>query len=262
MSPTTYGYRGVKYISATTIKDAYLGNYSNTQVLTFNETNYQWVGSNGTQKTMMIQKVVQDTKGTYHKAGSSPLDIFSFYTLKNIQGFTFEQEGLTEVPENASFLCQDSSRSSYGVVVSDEELIFRITRLSSDTDTGLESKSYNVAGTSYTVQLPRYYLDVFANTNPIGTYNETTNIENFVTGSKTYLDLIFKKGEDRKIERANTIFTFFKDNKFEVLGLPRGNYMIQAYTVKGADLDTQKLGILDYKTITYETYKSFQSVSY
>ncbi len=258
MSPTTYGYRGVKYISATTIKDAYLGNYSNTQVLTFDETNYQWVGSNGTQKTMMIQKVVQDTKGTYHKAGSSPLDIFSFYTLKNIQGFTYEQEGLTEIPENASFLWQDSSRSSYGVVVSDEELIFRITRLSSDTDTGLESKSYNVAGTSYTVQLPRYYLDVFANTNPIGTYNETTNIENFVTGSKTYLDLIFKKGEDRKIERANTIFTFFKDNKFEVLGLPRGNYMIQAYTVKGADLDTQKLGILDYKTITYETYKSFK----
>lgn len=258
MSPTTYGYRGVKYINATTIKDAYLGNYSNAQVLTFDETNYQWTGSNGTQKTMMIQKVIQDTKGTYHKAGSSPLDIFSFYTLKNIQGFTYEQEGLTETPENASFLWQDSPRSSYGVVVSDEELIFRITRLSSDTDTGLESKSYNVAGANYTVQLPRYYLDVFANTNPIGTYNETTNIENFVTGSKTYLDLIFKKGEDRKIERANTIFTFFKDNKFEVLGLPRGNYMIQAYTVKGADLDTQKLGILDYKTITYETYKSFK----
>ena len=258
MSQTTYGYRGVKYISSTTIKDAYLGNYTDAKVLSFDGTNYQWTGSNGTQKTLMIQKVIQDSKGIYHNSGTSPSDIFSFYTLKNIQGFTYEQEGLTEIPENASFLWQDSARSSYGVVISDEELIFRITRRSSSTDTGLEAKTYSVAGTNYTEQLPKYYLDIYGNTNSIGTYNETTNIENFVSGSKSYLDLIFKKGEDRKLERANAIFSFFKDDKFEVTGLPRGSYMLQVYTVKGADLDTQKSGVLDYKTVTFETYKNFE----
>lgn len=257
MSPSTYGYRGVKYVNSSTIKEVYLGNYSNSNTLTFDENSYQWTGTSGSQQTVMFQKAVSESKGTYRNMGASESDKFNFYTLKNIQNFLYEQEGLTEAPENASFLWQDSLKSSYGVLVNDEEIIFRITKLSSSSDTGLEIKTYTVAGTSYPATLPRYYLDVYNNSNPIGSYNETTNIENFVSGSKPYLDLIFKKGEDKKIERANGIFNFFKDNKFEVTGLPRGNYMLQVYTVKGADLDTQKAGIVDYKTITFELSKKF-----
>lgn len=257
MSPSTYGYRAVKYVNAATIKDTYLGNYTNSNSLSFNGTSYQWTGTSGNQQTIMFQKAISDSKGTYRKMGSSESDIFSFYTIKNIQSFIYEQERVAEIPENASFLWQDSLKSSYGVLVNDEELVFRITKLSSTSDTGLETKSYTVAGTSYSTSLPKYYLDIYNNTNPIGTYNETTNIENFISGSKPYLDLIFKKGEDRKIERANGIFNFFKDNKFEVIGLPRGNYMLQVYTVKGADLDTQKNGVLDYKTLTFELSKKF-----
>ena len=81
------------------------------------------------------------------------------------------------------------------------EQIFRITKLSSSSDTGLENKTYNMAGVNYIASLPKYYMDIYNNTNSIGTYNETSNIESFVAGTKPYLDLIFKKGEDRKIER-------------------------------------------------------------
>ena len=255
LSPTTYGYRGVKYINSSTIKDAYLGNYSNSLILNFNNSTYSWEGNSGTKRTLMIQKIVADSKGIYR---NSTKDYFNFYTLKNLQNLSYEQESLTTVPENASFLWQDSPRSTFGVIVSDEELIFRITRLSSSSDTGMESKSYSVAGTNYTVSLPKFYLDLYNNINPIGNYNETTNIESFVAGNKNYLDLIFKKGEDRKIERANAIFSFFKENKFDIMGLPRGNYMVQIYSVKGADLETQKVGLLDYKAITYEFSKKFE----
>lgn len=255
LSPSTYGYRGIKFVNSTSIKDAYMGSYTNNTNLNFNSGTYAWDGTGSTQRTLMIQKVVSDSKGIF---ANNSKNFFTFYTLKNLQNLIYEQESLTEVPENASFLWQDSPRSSFGVIVSDEELIFRITKLSSSSDTGMETKLYSVAGTSYSVSLPKYYMDPYTNTNPIGTYNETTNIESFVAGTKPYLDLIFKKGEDKKIERANAIFSFFKENKIDIMGLPRGNYMVQIYSVKGADLETQKAGILDYKTITYEFSKKFE----
>ncbi len=255
LSPSTYGYRGIKFINATNVKEAYLGTYTNGTNLAFNAGTYAWDGTGSNQRTLMIQKVISDSKGTF---ANTLKNFFTFYTLKNLQNLIYEQESLSEVPENASFLWQDSPRNSFGVIVSDEELIFRITKLSSSSDTGLENKTYNVAGVNYIASLPKYYMDIYNNTNSIGNYNETSNIESFVAGTKPYLDLIFKKGEDRKIERANAIFSFFKENKFDIMGLPRGSYMVQIYSVKGADLETQKAGILDYKTISYEFSKKFE----
>lgn len=257
MSKYTYGYRGVKYISGSNLDSIIRGSYTNTVSLSFNDDTYLWEGTSGSQQSIIINKVVSDSKGSYYRTASSPGSYLDFYTNGNLQNFTYEEEGSAEKDDNATFYWSDSEQNSNDVIISDDRLIFRISRIE-EGGTGLVSKDYYVRGTKYSENLPEYYLDLYNNLNPIGTFTEKTAIENFVTGSRDYVDLIFKKGEDREVEGGDGVFTFSKENSFKITGLPRGNYMLQVYSIKNADLETQRDTSIDYKTLTFEKYKEFE----
>lgn len=257
MSKYTYGYRGVKYVSGTSINDILDGSYTSTLAMTFNDNTYLWEGSSGSQIGIIISKAVSDSKGSYYRTGASAGSYLDFYTNDNLQDFVYEEETSTEKDDNATFTWIDSPQNSNDVIISDDRIIFRISRIADGT-TGIVAKTYTVRGTTYSVNLPEYYIDLYAGTNPMGVFVEKTAIEEFVAGSRNYVDLVFSKGEDREVEGGDSVFTFSKDNSFKVNGLPRGNYMIQVYSIKNADLETQRDPTIDYRTFTFEFYKEFE----
>jgi hypothetical protein len=257
MSKYTYGYRGVKYVSGTNIDSILNGSYTTTLQMSFDDDTYLWQGSSGNQTALIINKAVSDSKGSYYRTGASSGSYLDFYTNNNLQEFVYEEETSMEKDDNATFTWVDSPQNSNDVIISDDRLVFRISKIADGT-TGVESKDYYVRGTKYTANVPEFYIDLYNNLNPIGTFVEKTAIEEFVAGSRNYVDLVFTKGEDREVEGGDSVFTFSKDNSFKINGLPRGNYMLQVYSIKNPDLETQRDPTIDYRTFTFEFYKKFE----
>lgn len=251
LSKYTRGYRSILGVTDTTLETMYKGIY--TSNLAMSQSNYDWSGASSV-RGLMINKAISDSYGTFSKtSGSGDNATFSYYTVKSITGFTYGEEGDTDVTDSATFTWTSPEKSSFDTTISQDKLIFRIVRLGSNSATVLTN--YSVNGANYNTALPRYYYNPSNPTKPLKT--DATDLTDFVAGTTDYVDLIFESGINETKTSGNASFIYSSSNSLGLYGLSRDSYLIQAYTLQDADTTTQSGTTYDYRVLTYGDYKEF-----
>lgn len=265
-------YKEINILNANSFEDILSNRYTGKVVLQQNLNNYLWQGANnGTEKnSIMIKKASSSTKGKIKKNQSNET-IGTFYTAKGIKNFIYlEESNLNEIGDEATFSWEYEFYNGYlneGEDVVGEEVVFRVVRLKEERNgegnvTSIESPTdlitYNVGESEYSVNLPKYYFDPTTQSSPLKSAAYETNIDNFTRGSIDYLDLIFHVGADKIFENESVVFNYSRNNSLKILGLPRGKYLIQAYSLQGSDGISQKDIGYDYRILSYGGYKEFQ----
>lgn len=260
MNKYTFGYRGIKEVSDTTVDTMYTGNYSATT--TMGTSNYDWSGT-GNARGLVINKAISNSKGEFKQvSGTGPNISMPFYTLGAITDFTYNEEADTIKYDSATFRWTNPEKSSYDTTLSLDKIIFRVVRLGSNAST--VSENYTVNGVSKTETLPRYYYNPYK----AGTYdklkNSSTDISNFVDKTNDYVDLVFESGISKTEISSNVNFVYTaSNNSLGITGLTRDNYLVQIYSLQ--DADTESLMYTDniseqydYKVLTYGGFKAFK----
>lgn len=252
----TYGYRQVKAVnSGTTPANMYLGDYTSSSTMNFDNSSYSWVGNGDTSKALLINKVISNSKGTITGTAGT----YTYYTTEGISDLAYTEESNSTKDSIATFTWTSPEKSSYSTTLTQDKILFRIAKVSSSTDL-TNTTSYTVNGVSYSTDLPKYYYNPSENTYPIIKGNEpgestaTTALDSFVDSSSGYIDLIFDANTGTSVTSGDVTFSYSTSNRFVVNGLSRGNYLVQVYTLQNADSSATS----DYKVLTYGGYSSFE----
>lgn len=245
----TLAYKDLNIKNASDV-DVLRSAYEDAFVLTQSTDDFMWSGLSGSSANALIfRKVKSESKGTLQTA--SGIEKFSFYTTKGISGLAYS-EGYTNVDvaeDKATFTWTSTEKTSYGVSISDDKMIFRISRVE---DVNEASYSYKVGEEEKYIQLPKYYYSPATKQNLL-----KENIGNFVSGIEPYVDLVFDVGEDKEVEGGNAIFSFSRDNSLRISSLPRGKYNIEVYAVQDEDSESKLNDSVDYRVITYNGTLNF-----
>lgn len=247
LSKYTMGYRKVIGVTDTSLETMYKGFYTSSMTMT--PSSYDWEGS-ATARGLIINKAISDSQGTFSKiSGSGDTGLMTYYTVKGITGLTYQESGNTDVTDSATFTWTSPEKSSFDTAISQDKIIFRIVRLGSNAATS--SVSYQVNKTNYSTDLPRYYYNPTNPTNPIKSLS--TDLDNFVSGTTDYVDLVFGSGTNETKTSGNASFVYSSSNLLGVYGLSRDSYLVQVYTLQNADT----ANTYDYRVLTYGDYKTF-----
>lgn len=260
MNKYTFGYRGIKEVSDTTINTMYTGNYNTTATMT--SSSYNWSGT-GSSRGLVINKAISNSKGEFKKVSGTGANIsMPFYILGAIRDFTYNEEADTTKYDSATFKWTSPEKSSYDTTLSLDKLIFRVVRLGSNAST--VSENYVVNGNTKTGTLPKYYYNPYkAGTDSI-LKSSTTDLSNFVNKTTDYVDLVFESGISKTVVSSNVNFVYTaSNNSLGITGLTRDKYLIQIYSLQDADTEslmyTDNTAIqYDYKVLTYGGYKTFE----
>ncbi len=245
--PGSRGYRDMKLVeyksgagSSAIDKSIYSpDNFSDISKFSFNTNSLKWE-LNSTKLTpgLMIKKVTTDAKaGFYNTSETINLE---FYSDEKIKNFTKEKEK----GDNVKFSWEDGPINSNYAVTSYDKFLFRISR--SDLKENVE---YTIDGKTYSEELPKYYLDPYNGNNRVNQVDPNNNpgatVENFIDGTSDYIDLVFESNADSEVTTSTTMFAFSSSNELSIIGLPRGDYTLQVYSIKNGHDG-------NYKVFTYE----------
>ena len=275
MNKYSWGYRNVKLANSNSrvdninstpttvsaIEVGTYGGYTDTTVMTSTLNDWDISGSIN-KNTVIINKVTGANKGTLTGNNKN----FTFYTsdwTPNLKYAEYTTNTAIEATDTATFSWESLESTPYDVVLSEDKIMFRVVYLGTKTayDNPTESKTYNLPnGTSKAIEMPINYYYTDTNTNPVVDSRGEGNLTSFITNQEkgSYIDFIFKAGQDEERSGNGASFSFSKDNKFIVNGLPRGKYAIQMYSIQNADNIAQTGGAYDYKVITYGAQTVFE----
>ncbi len=268
----TFGYKEIKMVTTTDVDAFFRGEFLDEFTLKQDYQDYLWDGGNRKATNGVIfKKPISDSKGTLvtHNLNSDLGESkFTYYTTKSISNLIYQEEmDMGEPGDRATFKWENDLSNSHGAVINEDKVIFRIVRLEEKTNQNgdiisIENPTkfyiYDVGESKYRIELPIEYYDCYEKINIISDEDELDRINKFVEGTNKYVDLVFKSGIDREIEGGNAVFTYSKEGTFQVIGLPRGSYIIQIYSLQDADLKSKSDDNYDYKVLTYGGFKKFK----
>lgn len=273
MPKETLGYKQLKAMDGSvdgknkvSIEKMWRGYYTDVFSMTqkrYNSGDYMWHDAqNASTNGLIFRKAISESKVSLKKkeAGKDSSE-FIFYTTKGIKELKVMGEEETEADDKVTLTWTEEKNSNFNVNITMEKLIFRIVKISdAATKIGaVTEETYDVGGVSQKEELPINYINIYEKNQQIDDSAEEGRIETFVGANPgAYLDLVFDVGVDRETEGGNAIFSFSKDNRLQVVGLPRGDYIIQAYSLQDADNKSKEDSSFDYRVFTYGGYTSFE----
>lgn len=267
MPKKTFAYKQIKMVRTLSMEKFFRGEFENEFTLTQDYKDYYWDDAIRKESNAVVfKKPISDSKGTLATIdtnGGLSNSIFTFYTTKSVYDLDYQEGTQTGEPgDKATFSWKNNLKNSHGAVISEDKVIFRIVRLVENVDgtveKATETTDLSVNGIDLKFEIPKYYYKHYEATNIIGSGNELTNINSFVDGTNKYVDLVFESGMDREVEGGNAVFTYSKEGTFQVIGLPRGSYLVQIYSLQDADINSKSDNSYDYRVLTYGGFTEFK----
>ena len=247
MSKYSQGYRGLR-TADTNLLDLYSGRSLYSSILKENDS-YNWIRDTGaiSGNSVAINKVISDSKGVL-KHASTGKDL-TYYTTNWTPALTYIEKVTVDagtVTDKATFTWNSPDVSSFTTVTQDK-MIFRIVK-----------KSAGLTETIDGSPLPKHYFRPFTNKDSLR--SAPADLNSFIYGSSPYVDLVFDAGigATRESEDKSASFLYSTNNSLQITGLPRGDYLIQIYSLQGEDTISQSDDSSTYRVLTYGDYKEFK----
>jgi len=251
MPKESLAYKQIKMTNSESMDKFMKGSFTDAFTLTQRIEDFLWDGDGRkVSNSLIFRKAISASKGTLIKGIK---DIFNFYTTRGISAFSYIENinSVESATDKATFTWSSTPRNTYGVNITDDKIMFRISRLG-ESESPTDKKNYSVGSHNLSENLPKHYFKLYEKTNQV-----QENIGAFVSGTASYVDLIFDVGMDKEVEGGNALFSFSRNNQFRISSLPRGRYLIQAYTIQDSDSNSKLDSSYDYRVITYSGYKDF-----
>ncbi|NLK62561.1 MAG: hypothetical protein GX287_03825, partial [Fusobacteria bacterium] len=269
LPPGSRGYRRMKTIGNSVLDNAIEDhNYTNISEFSFNRDTYHWeYDTQTTTNGFMLEKVAENGTGIFqYTPTGSTTDLFNFAYRGNIRNFTADGDD-----DKVSITWEDSPVNKDRRIVNTEKILFRIVK--NTNDTGIITENYNLYDTdpkeTKQVSLIKHHYNLYDKKNPlnllkydieeikksfeedradIDSVSRVDAIENFISDSKSYIDIDFDYNTSIQVYAGGVSFTYRK-NELQISGLPKGKYALEAFTISKEN-DS-------YKIVTYEGFKEF-----
>jgi len=271
LPPGARGYRRIKTVDLSDLDTAiYNDAHTTIGAFSFIRNEYRWENSVSTNTSgFMVEKVSENGKGKMQKIPSPGIteDMYTFAYEDTLKGFQVSDE----TGDKQEFSWSDSEINKYKIPLDAEKIIFRIFRGTTDqaivpveydlydddpkeTNTEMLYKHhYNLYDGTDELNLLQYDPSEIANlpgdTQDSHGVSRGNMMSEFIKGNTEYVDIAFNYNQSIQVYAGTVAFTYEK-GKLQILGLSKGEYGLEAFTVKRG---------FDYKVVTYEGWLMFES---